>query len=147
MLAKISLFCMVLRQNRQLSHQELAIPHFSLAQNGAPVYRMERFEHPEALWSGRSRHTTPHFDGTRFHMSAVCSNPCHKREKYAQPLQTDPAEREFALNVALHATTVGGRGSVTRRKKGKQGNAVEVGILREERASDQSPMDLERNVS
>jgi len=111
---------MFLRQNRRAMHQQLAIFQFLLAQNGAPVYRMERFEHPEALWSGRSRHTTPHFDWTRFHMSAVCSNPCHKREKYAQPLQTDPAEREFALNLALHATTVGGRGSVTAEKKGSR---------------------------
>ncbi|GJI90072.1 hypothetical protein RugamoR1_32350 [Rugamonas sp. R1(2021)] len=69
-------------------------------------------------------------DGTRFHMSAVCSNPCHKRERYAQPLQTDPAEREFALSAALHVTTVDGRGWRNRRKKGTQGKAVEAGLLR-----------------
>jgi hypothetical protein len=31
----------------------------SLAQTCAAVYRMGRFEHPEAKWSGRRWHTTP----------------------------------------------------------------------------------------
>jgi hypothetical protein len=61
MLAKNLIFCMLLRQNRSIS--ELA-----LAENGARVYRMGRFEQPRSsmVWSQQAHNAAN--DTTRFHM-------------------------------------------------------------------------------
>ncbi|WP_146171998.1 hypothetical protein [Pseudoduganella armeniaca] len=57
-----------------------------LDQNGATQYRMERFAHHEAPWSLVIGTQRPG-DRPAFSLSAVCSNPCHKRERSAEPLQ------------------------------------------------------------
>jgi hypothetical protein len=63
MLAKIGIPCTVLRQNAGFLHRQQAFYRlfaiYSLLKPVRKVYRMGRFEHPEALWSCRGRHTTP----------------------------------------------------------------------------------------